>query len=202
MRFMTVLFFAIAAGVPAMAQDAAGAGVSFGQNGAAVARQPVYQNEWLTVSAVTLAAGPMAIALPMAGCDAASEVTMVRVLPEDRYIAVLGDLVTVEGDFERPEVMKQVFKDDYGMAADAPQTVLYMDDPTQPTMFQGFNYLYAPRYAATTADSVTINVDSIDRLGLGPDPLASGQPFLLLMGRLGCGSDLKIDLVSVQFSAG
>jgi hypothetical protein len=39
-------------------------------------------------------------------------------------------------------------------------------------------------------------------LGLGPDPLAKGEAFLLLLGRLGCGSDLKIDLVSVQFPAG
>jgi hypothetical protein len=202
MRFMTFLFLAIGAGMPAMAQDAAGAGLSFRQHGAKVALQRVYEDKWLTISAITLATGPVAVDLPMAGCDPASEVTMVRILPESSYIPVLFDLWRIEGDFEHPDVMKQVFKDDYGMAADAPQTVLYMDDPTQPTMYQGFNYLYAPRYAATTADSVTINVDSIDRLGLGPDPLAKGEAFLLLLGRLGCGSDLKIDLVSVQFPAG
>jgi hypothetical protein len=160
-------------------------------------------SDWPLSFSIDIGPRPFSITLPLEGCDTEDEATYVRAYDYSLATDLVAQLVQVRDTSQVDDPMEITFTPGFGMAADAGvQRVLFADDPTSASLEQGFNYFFAERYSAVTAESVTLTVDRVE----GPewDPLTAGVPFILMIGRAGCSEfpAMPVSLVAVNFGQG
>jgi hypothetical protein len=160
-------------------------------------------SDWPLSFSIQVGPRPLSITLPLDGCMPDAEATYVRAYD----YAVAGDLVaalvSVRDTSRVDDPMEIIFPPGLGMAADAGvQRVMFAEDPASPRLDQGFNYIFAARYSAVTADFVTLTIDRIE--GPGWDPMSAGVPFILMVGRAGCSEfpAMPVALIAVNFGQG
>jgi hypothetical protein len=169
------------------------------QNGEPLTINALSSNWPLTFS-ITAKPGPVSITLPTEGCDPAAEGTYVRAYD----IAVAQDLVARLNDVQTAsrldDPMDIIFPPGLGFAADqGPQRVLLADDPGVARVDQGFNAFGGDRYSQTDPAFVTLTFDSLDAAGW--NPMATADPFVLMIGRVGCSEfpAMPVALVAVTY---
>jgi hypothetical protein len=144
---------------------------------------------------------PFSLVLPMQGCAADTEATLIRVQDVAEIQPMVKELGVVASAMPGNAALKAVFQDGYGMAAeDGPVTTLMVDNADPVAFNRGFNYFFAQRYSAVDATAATLTVEHLD----GPlgDAVTEMTPFLMVIGRDGCplaDGRIPVDMVHVIF---
>lgn len=157
-------------------------------------------SDWPLTFNINVVMGPIAITLPRAGCDPATEGTYLRVYDPAVGQALVAELVTLRDTSRVDDAMEIAFPMGGGFAeGNGPQTTLYVDDPAGLSWDRGFNAFFEGRYAEVTADTVTLRFDRIE--GAAGDAMAKAEPFILMVGRTGCTEfpAMPISLIAVNY---
>jgi hypothetical protein len=189
-------------------ENTAGLGLSVTQDGKAVplietmtGKEVDGPNGAVRLYLIQIQPKPFSLILPMQGCEADTEATMIRVQDAAEIQPMVEELDVVAAAMSGNAALKTVFQDGYGMAADeGPVTTLMVDEADPVAFNRGFNYFFAERYSAVDTTAATLTVEHLD--GTAGDALTGGKPFLMVIGREGCplaDGQIPIDLVEVTF---
>jgi hypothetical protein len=190
------------AGDTGTVEQTAGTGLSVTQDG-----KPLTLNEVdgpdgaVRLYFVQIEPKPFSLILPMQGCAADTEATLIRVQDVAEIQPMVEELGVVAASMSGDAALKAVFQDGYGMAAeDGPVTTLMVDDADPVAFNRGFNYFFAQRYSAVDTAAATLTVEHLD----GPlgDAVTEMTPFLMVIGRDGCplaDGRIPVDMVHVIF---
>ncbi len=160
-------------------------------------------SDWPLSYSITAKPGPLSIILPLGGCRAEEEGTFVRVYDFGVARDLVAGLVAVRDTSRVDDPMEITFSPGFGFAADAGvQGVLYAEDPGSARLDQGFNFFFTERYAEVTPEFATLTIERIE--GPDGDPMAAGEPFILMIGRAGCSEfpAMPVSLIAVSFGQG